>query len=88
LNIICITFSDLLQLRITRHKGIDPADIDALNQKFRQQRAQIENALLAGLEILNQVRADIISKQQLFKVEVETAAQSIAQSRSDMSVFR
>ncbi len=44
-------------------KGIDPADIDALNQEFRQRRAQLESALLAGPEKLNQVKADIIRKR-------------------------
>jgi DNA-binding helix-hairpin-helix protein with protein kinase domain len=69
-------------------KGIDPADIAALNQKFRQRRAQIEGALLAGPEIFNHVRADIIRKRQSLRVEVETAARLFAQANSDISVFR
>jgi len=68
-------------------KGIDPVDIDALNQKFRQRKSQIESTLLAGPEVLNQIKADIISKRQLLLLEVKTAAQSLSQARSDMSVF-
>jgi DNA-binding helix-hairpin-helix protein with protein kinase domain len=69
-------------------KGLDPSDIAALNQKFRQRRAQIESALLAGPEKLNQERVDIIRKRQSLQVEVEAAARALAQARSDMSVFR
>jgi DNA-binding helix-hairpin-helix protein with protein kinase domain len=69
-------------------KGIDPVDVAALNQKFRQRRAQIESALLTGPEMLNQVRADIIRKRQSLQVEVEAAARALAQARSDRSVFR
>jgi DNA-binding helix-hairpin-helix protein with protein kinase domain len=69
-------------------KGIDSGDVAALNQKFRQRRAQVESALLAGPEILNQVRADAICKRQSLQVEVEAAARVLAQARSDMSVFR
>ena len=68
-------------------KGIDPTDIAALNQKFRQRRAQVEGALLAGPEMLNQVRADVIRKRQSLQVEVEAAARALAQARADRSVF-
>lgn len=69
-------------------KGIDPADIAALNQKFRQRRAQIESELLTGPEKLNQVTADIRRQRQSLQMEVEAAARTLAQARSDMSVFR
>ena len=68
-------------------KGIDPADVAALNQKFRQRRTQIESALLASPELLNQVRADVIRKRQSLQVEVEAAARALAQARADRSVF-
>ena len=68
-------------------KGIDPADVAALNQKFRQCRTQIESALLASPELLNQVRADVIRKRQSLQVEVEAAARALAQARADRSVF-
>ena len=69
-------------------QGIDPVDIAALNQKFRQRKAQVENALLAGPEMLNQVRADVIRKRQSLQVEIEAAARALAQASSDLSVFR
>jgi len=76
------------QLVFDPSKGIDPADIAVLNQKFRQRRTQIEGALLAGPELLNQIMADIMRKRQSLRVEVEAAAQALAQARSNMSVFR
>jgi len=69
-------------------KGIDPGDIAALNQKFRQRRAQVESVLLAGPEKLNQVRADIIRKRQSLQVEIKAVARALAQARADMSVFK
>jgi DNA-binding helix-hairpin-helix protein with protein kinase domain len=68
-------------------KGIDPADMAALTQKLRQRKAQIEGALQAGPELLNQVRAEAMHKRQSLRVEVEAAARALAQARSDMSVF-
>jgi DNA-binding helix-hairpin-helix protein with protein kinase domain len=69
-------------------KGIDPADIAALNQKFRQRRTQIEGALLAGPELLNKVRVEIMSKRQSLRAVVEAAAHALAQALSDILVFR
>lgn len=67
--------------------GVDPTDVALLNQKFRQRRMQIEGALLAGPEKLNQIRTDIIRRRQLLQVKVEAAARALAQARSDMSLF-
>ena len=68
-------------------KGIDPKDLAALNRKFHRIEAQIENKLLSGPEILNQIRIDMIHKRQSLRAEVEAAAKSLAQARADMSVF-
>jgi DNA-binding helix-hairpin-helix protein with protein kinase domain len=68
-------------------KGIDPADMAALTQKLRQRKTQIESALLAGPELLDQVRAEAMRKRQVLWVEVEATARALAQARSDMSVF-
>jgi DNA-binding helix-hairpin-helix protein with protein kinase domain len=68
-------------------KGIDPADMAALTQKLRQRKTQIESALLAGPELLNQVRAEAMRKRPGLRVEVEATARALAQARSDMSVF-
>ncbi len=57
------------------------------SQKLRQRKTQIESALLAGPELLNQVRAEAVRKRQVLRVEVEAAARTLAQARSDMSVF-
>jgi DNA-binding helix-hairpin-helix protein with protein kinase domain len=68
-------------------KGIDPADMAALTQKLRQRKTQIESALLAGPELLNQVKAEAMRKRQVLRVEVEATARALAQAQSDMSVF-
>ena len=59
----------------------------ALTQKLRQRKTQIESALLAGPELLNQVRAEAMRKRPGLRVEVEATARALAQARSDMSVF-
>src|SRR5262245_3390315 len=69
-------------------KGIDPADMAALTQKFRQRKTQIEGALLAGPELLNQISAEAMRKRQSLRMEVEAAARAVEQAHSDMSVFR
>jgi DNA-binding helix-hairpin-helix protein with protein kinase domain len=76
------------RFRFDPQKGIDPADMAVLNQKFRQRRMQIEGVLLASPEQLNQIRADILRKLQTLQAEVEAAARALAQARSDMSVLR
>ena len=68
-------------------QGIDAADIARLNQKFAQRKSQLESALLAGPEVLSQLRADLLRKRQLLKFEVDAAAQALVQARADMTVF-
>jgi DNA-binding helix-hairpin-helix protein with protein kinase domain len=69
-------------------KGVDPSDMAALNHRFNQRRAQVENALSAGPELLVQVRAEIFRKREGLRPEVERAARALAQARSDMSVVK
>jgi hypothetical protein len=59
----------------------------ALTHKLRQRKTQIESALLAGPELLDQVRAEAMRKRQGLRREVEATACALAQARSDMSVF-
>ena len=69
-------------------KGIDPVDMRALDQKYRQQQAKIENALLAGPDALGKLRAEIIRKRGSLRNEVENAARTLAQARSNMTEFQ
>jgi DNA-binding helix-hairpin-helix protein with protein kinase domain len=76
------------KFRFDPSKGVDPADIAALNQKFRLERTQIEGALLATPEILNKVRAQILIKRKALRPQIEDVAHALAQARADLSVFR
>jgi DNA-binding helix-hairpin-helix protein with protein kinase domain len=69
-------------------KGIDPVDMRALDQKYRQQQGKIENALLAGPDVLGKLRAEIMRKRGSLRNEVENAARTLAQARSNMTVFQ
>ena len=68
-------------------KGIDPADVSSLKQKFRQRKIPIERALLSGPHELKQIKEQINRKRLSLQTEVETAAQTVAQARADLSVF-
>jgi DNA-binding helix-hairpin-helix protein with protein kinase domain len=69
-------------------RGIDPADIAALNQKFRQERIRIEGSLLAIPEILSNVRRQILLKREALRPQVEDVAKALAQARADFSAFK
>ena len=68
-------------------RGIDPADIAALDQKFRQVRRQIEGSLLAGEEELKRVRNDTHMRRQALRPQIEAAAQAYIQAIADESAF-
>jgi DNA-binding helix-hairpin-helix protein with protein kinase domain len=67
-------------------KGVDPADLAALDQRFRQQRRQLEGELLAGPESLNRLRAEVAARVRALLTQVETAARDLAQATADFSV--
>ena len=68
-------------------KGVDPADIAALNQRFGQKRKQIEGNLLAGPEHLNQVRGQILQQRTQMLPMIRGAAQQVAQTEADLSIM-
>jgi hypothetical protein len=67
-------------------KGIDPADLRMLTQKFRQRMAPLEGALLAGVETLSHMRAEIMRQRHTLQTELEAAARALAQAHSDIAV--
>jgi DNA-binding helix-hairpin-helix protein with protein kinase domain len=75
------------KFRFDPSKGVDPADIAALNQKFRLERTQIEGALLATPELLNKVRGQILLKREALRSQIDDVAKGLAQARADLSVF-
>lgn len=68
-------------------KGVDPADIAAVNQRFSQKRKQFEGNLLAGPEHLNQVRGQILQQRSQMLPMVRAAAQQVAQAEADLAVL-
>lgn len=69
------------------NKGIDPADIAAVNQRFAQKRKQIEGNLLAGTEQLNQLRGQIMQQRTQMLPMIQAAARQVAQAEADLSLI-
>lgn len=68
-------------------KGIDPADIAAVNQQFSQKRKSLEGKLLAGYEELTQIRKHILLRRQQLQSTVEAAAHQLAQAAADLKML-
>ncbi len=69
-------------------RGVDPADIATLDQKFRQEKTRIEGSLLATPETLNKIREQTLIKRQALRPEIEEVAKALAQARADLAAFR
>lgn len=76
------------KFRFDPSKGIDPADIAALDQKFRQERIRIEGSLLAIPEMLGNLRRQILLRREALRPQVEEAAKALAQARADLLAFK
>nr|QLG20445.1 hypothetical protein [uncultured bacterium] len=68
-------------------KGVDPADIAAINQRFGQKRRQIEGSLLAGPEHLNQICGQILQQRIQTLPTIRAAAQQVAQAEADLALL-
>ena len=68
-------------------KGIDPAELAALDHRFRQKRVEIERALSYGPQQLKQLSEKIIEKRKALKPSLNDVARQLAQAKADMSVF-
>lgn len=68
-------------------KGVNPADIAALNQRFSHRRKQIEVSLLAGPEQLINIRDSVLEYRKFFPM-VQQAAQQLAQAEADLSLLK
>lgn len=69
-------------------KGIEPSDVAALDQKYRQRRKQIEGSLLATPELLNKIRKETLLKRSAMRSRIESAAISLAQANADMNLLK
>lgn len=68
-------------------KGVDPADVAAVNQRFTQQRKQSEASLLAGPEDLRQLRGQILQKRAELLPVMQAAYQRVLQAEADLAVL-
>jgi DNA-binding helix-hairpin-helix protein with protein kinase domain len=75
------------KFRYDPSKGVDPADIAALNQKFRQEKTRIEGGLLATPEMLNKLMEQTLIKRKAIRAQIEDAAKALAQARADLAAF-
>ena len=69
------------------NKGIDPADIAAVNQRFAQKRKQIEGNLLAGPEQLKLLCELIMQQRIQLLPKIQAAYQQVAQVLADLSLI-
>ena len=68
-------------------KGIDPADLAALNQRFAQRRKHLEGTLLAGAEQLTQIRAFALQIRQQQRQVILSAARKWKQAKADLAAL-
>ncbi len=68
-------------------KGVDPADIAALNQRFALKRKKMEGTLQSGPEELKQLRESILQKRIQLQPKICAAAQQVAQAEADLSLL-
>lgn len=69
-------------------KGIDPADMAAVNQRFAPKRTQLEGRLLAGPELLCQVRGQILQRRSQLLPLIQAAARQVEQAQADVSLMK
>jgi len=68
-------------------KGVDPADIAVLNQRFAQKQKQIEGRLMAGPEQLSQIRGQILLQRTQLLPMIRVASQQFAQAEANLAVM-
>jgi DNA-binding helix-hairpin-helix protein with protein kinase domain len=68
-------------------RGIDPADVQALDRNLSIRREQIERALLAGGAELEKIKYQISIRRQAIYQQVEAAARAVAQAEADFRVL-
>lgn len=65
-------------------RGVDPADVAALDRNLAARRSQIEQVLLAGAAELERIRYQITSRRQSLFQQLEAAARAVAQAEADV----
>jgi DNA-binding helix-hairpin-helix protein with protein kinase domain len=68
-------------------KGIDPADLAALDRTISGRKSQIEQALQAGPAALERLRYEISVRRQALLQQLEAAARAVAQAEADFKAL-
>jgi DNA-binding helix-hairpin-helix protein with protein kinase domain len=68
-------------------KGVDPADVAALDRTISARKAQIEKVLQAGGAELEKIRHQITLRRQSLLQQLEAAAKAVAQAEADLRVL-
>ncbi|HEX4496368.1 MAG TPA: hypothetical protein VIE43_11925 [Thermoanaerobaculia bacterium] len=68
-------------------KGVDPADLTALDRAMAARKTQIEQVLQAGVAELEKIRYQISIHRQALLQQLEAAAKAIAQTEADVRVL-
>jgi DNA-binding helix-hairpin-helix protein with protein kinase domain len=68
-------------------KGVDPADIAAVQQRFAPKLQQIENYLLAGSEQLNQIKTQILQQRTQLLTQINQVYYQVAQAKADLQIL-
>jgi len=68
-------------------KGIDPNDIAILKIKFTKRKNELQNALLAGPEILSNIKASIPKYKKELKKKIIDSAKKRDQAEADLAIL-
>lgn len=68
-------------------KGVDPADVAALDRTIAARKAQIERVLQTGNAELEKIWHQVKLRRQSLLQQLETAAKAIAQEEADLRVL-
>jgi len=69
------------------NKGVDPADIAALNNKFKILKKQIEEDLAKGVNELQAVRNNTLRQRTELTAHLENVGKNLAQAQADFSLL-
>lgn len=68
-------------------KGVDPADIAAVDRELAAARQQIEQELRAGPTVLRQIHQQIMTARSIMRPMLEQALNAVAQAEADLRVL-
>jgi DNA-binding helix-hairpin-helix protein with protein kinase domain len=68
-------------------KGVNPADLTALQQRYKARKSALESMLLAGHEELIKIKDEISTKRKSLYAEMEKIALQVEQAEVDLTLI-